>query len=395
MRKSSNTLRTALIHDSLNSCGGAERLALAMARALKELGHSVDLYVIEATNWSRVEKLTSYNRRVIDREYVLPPFKSFPTVYSRLLHWFGRDVVGYHIVKKHNYDLVIATKQILVPVFVDVLYMHFPDFLPGFDYLYCPERYLYNTMLRIYSRPLELVTRTLISLFKSIRYKPVILTNSRFSVSIVKRFLNVEAIVLYPPVNIEKYLPLSKHGDRENIVVTISRIEPMKNLDIITDIAKEVKEARFVILGLMQSNSYNAHLMRRIRMLNLEDRVKILINASEELKMEILKKAKIYLHPTKYEHFGTAVVEAMAAGLIPIVHKSGGPWTDIIEFGKYGFGYSNLEEAKYIIHNLVNLDKGKLHGIQEIVVERAKTFRYDSFLKHFNTIINTIINNLI
>jgi glycosyltransferase involved in cell wall biosynthesis len=211
----------------------------------------------------------------------------------------------------------------------------------------------------------------------------------------VERFLNVKAIVLYPPVDIEKYLTLSKHGDRENIVVTISRIEPMKNLDIITDIAKEVKEARFVILGLMQSNSYYAHLMRRIRMLNLEDRVKILINASEELKMEILKKAKIYLHPTKYEHFGIAVVEAMAAGLIPIVHKSGGPWTDIIEFGKYGFGYSNLEEAKYIIHNLVNLDKGKLHGIQEIVVERAKTFRYDSFLKHFNTIINTIINNLI
>jgi glycosyltransferase involved in cell wall biosynthesis len=203
--------------------------------------------------------------------------------------------------------------------------------------------------------------------------------------------LSVEAIVLYPPVNIERYLTLSKHGNRESIVVTISRIEPMKNLDIIIDVAKEVKEAKFVVLGSMQSSSYYAHLIRRIRMLNLEGRVKILINASEELKMEILKKAKIYLHSTKYEHFGIAVVEAMAAGLIPIVHKSGGPWTDIIEFGKYGFGYSNLEEAKYIIHNLVNLDKGKLHGIREIVVERAKTFRYDSFFKHFNIIINSLI----
>jgi glycosyltransferase involved in cell wall biosynthesis len=375
----------------LNSCGGAERLALAMARALKELGHSVDLYVIEATNWSRVEKLTSYNRQVIDREYVLPPFKSFPTVYSRLLHWFGRDVVGYHIVKKHNYDLVIATKQILVPVFVDVLYMHFPDFPPGFDYLYYPERYLYNTMLRIYSRPLELVTRTLISLFKNIGYKPVILTNSRFSASIIERFLNVEAIVLYPPVNIEKYLTLSKHRDRESIVVTISRIEPMKNLDIITDIAKEVKEVRFVILGSIQSNSYYTHLMRRIRMLNLEGRVKILMNVSEELKMEILKKAKIYLHPTKYEHFGIAVVEAMAAGLIPVVHRSGGPWTDIVEFGNYGFGFSSLEEAEYIIQSLTHLSEGELRTIRKRVAERVKTFSYESFLKRFNTIIDNLI----
>lgn len=391
VRKSSNALRIALVHDSLNPCGGAERLALAMARALKELGQYVDLYVIEATDWSRVERLTSCNRRVVDREYVLPPFKSFPTIYSRLLHWFGRDVIGYHIVKKHNYDLVIATKQILVPVFVDVLYMHFPDFLPGFDYLYYPERYLYNTMLRIYSRPLELVTRTLISLFKSIGYKPAILTNSRFSASIIERFLNIKAIVLYPPVSIEKYLTLSKYRDRENIVVTISRIEPMKDLEIIIDIAKEVKEARFVILGSMQSNSYYAYLMRKIRMLNLEDRVKILMNASEELKMEILKKAKIYLHPTKYEHFGIAVVEAMAAGLIPVVYKSGGPWTDIVEFGNYGFGFSSLEEAGYIIRSLTHLSEGELHTNRKRIMERVKTFSYESFLKRFNTIIDNLI----
>jgi glycosyltransferase involved in cell wall biosynthesis len=131
--------------------------------------------------------------------------------------------------------------------------------------------------------------------------------------------------------------------------------------------------------------------MRRIRMLNLEGRVKILINASEELKMEILKKAKIYLHPTKYEHFGIAVVEAMAAGLIPIVHKSGGPWTDIVEFGNYGFGFSSLEEAEYIIQSLTHLSEGELRTIRKRVVERVKTFSYESFLKRFNTIIDNLI----
>jgi glycosyltransferase involved in cell wall biosynthesis len=375
----------------LNPCGGAERLALAMTRALKELGHSVDLYVIEATDWNRVERLTSYNRQVVAREHVLPPFKSFPTIYSKLLHWFGRDVVGYRIVKKHDYDLVVATKQILVPVFVDVLYMHFPDFLPGFDYLYYPERYLYNTMLRIYSRPLELVTRTLISLFKSISYKPVIFTNSRFSASIIERFLNVKAIVLHPPVNIEKYLPLSKYIDRENIVVTISRIEPMKNLDIVIDIAKEVKEAKFLILGSIQSSSYYTHLMRKIRMLNLEDRIKILVNVSEELKMEILKKAKIYLHPTKYEHFGIAIVEAMAAGLLPIVHKSGGPWIDIVDRGKYGIGFRTVEEFAEAIEYIMNADGTELSELQEKAYKGSQRFSFDKFERNITRLLESLI----
>jgi glycosyltransferase involved in cell wall biosynthesis len=384
-------MHIALVHDSLNFCGGAERLTLAMASALKELGHSVNLYVIEATNWNKVEKLTSYNRQIVDREYVLPPFKSFPTAYSRLIHWFGRDIIGYHIIKKYNYDLIIATKQILIPIFSDVLYMHFPDFLPGFDYLYYPEKYLYNTVLRAYSRPIELVSRILVSLFKSMRYKPVILTNSRFSASIIKRFLNIKAFVLYPPVNLGKYLMLSKYRDKENIVVTISRIEAMKNLDIVVDVAKEVKEAKFVIIGLSHSKDYYAQLMKKISALNLKDRVKILIDVSEELKMEILKKAKIYLHPTKYEHFGIAIIEAMAAGLIPVVHKSGGPWTDIVEFNKYGIGFSNLEEAKDAIRNLVYLGKGELSTIQEKVIEKVKIFSYDSFLKRLNALISDLV----
>jgi len=116
-----------------------------------------------------------------------------------------------------------------------------------------------------------------------------------------------------------------------------------------------------------------------------------LINASEELKTEILRKAKIYLHPTKYEHFGIAVVEAMAAGLIPVVHRSGGPWTDIVEFGKYGFSFSNLEEVEYIIRSLTHLGEGELRAIREKAVERAKIFSYSAFLKRLDVIASNLI----
>lgn len=371
-------MRIALVHDSLNPCGGAERLTLAMARALKELGHVVDLYVLEGTDWSKVERVSPYSPLVVDREYVLPPRTAFPTVYGRLVNWFARDVLGIHGIRRRRYDLVAATKQLLVPVFVDVLYMHFPDFVPGFDYLYYPERYLYNTVLRIYSRPMELASRILISFFKELEYKPLILTNSRFSASIIERFLGFKPLVLYPPVDVEKYLPLAQERNRENLVVTMGRIESMKNLDIVIDIAKEIRNAKFIVVGSLQSRKYYASLMKRIKELNLEGRVKILPNTSENLKAEILRKAKVYLHPTKYEHFGIAVVEAMAAGLIPVVHKSGGPWIDIVEEGRYGFGFSSVSEAIDHVNELLSLNK-ELESPRSRCVNRVRVFDYTSF----------------
>jgi len=372
-------MRIALIHGSLNAYGGAERLALAFAKALKEGGHSVDLYVMERTMWDRVEKLTSYNRGVVDNEYVLPSYGIVPSIYGRFLNWFLRDIVYIHKVRRHMYDIIVATKQVLVPTFVDVLYMHFPDFVPGFEYLYYPDRYMYNTALRIYSRPAELLSRLLISLFKNMEYKPMILTNSKFSASMMSRFLGVNGLVVYPPVNVEEYLPLSRNRDRDNIILVIGRIEPAKNTALVPFIAEKVKNGRFVIIGSIESYSYYKHLVRLIKSLRVEDRVRILPNASEWQKIELLRRAKIYLHPMRYEHFGISVVEAMAAGLIPVVHRSGGPWTDIVEFGKYGFGFRTEEEAVSHVENLLELKEIELENLRSIVIARSQYFNYEKF----------------
>jgi glycosyltransferase involved in cell wall biosynthesis len=379
-------MRIALIHDSLNAYGGAERLALAFAKALKEGGHLVDLYVVEKTRWDRVEKLTSYDRSVIDDEYVLSSYGIIPSIYGRFLNWFSRDVIGIHGVRRRKYDVVVATKQILVPIFVDVLYMHFPDFVPGFEYLYYPDRYMYNTSLRIYSRPAALLSRLLISLFKNMEYKPTILTNSRFSASVISRFLGVNGLVVYPPVNVEEYLPLSRNKDRDNTVLVIGRIEPAKNIASVPLIAEKVKNGRFVIIGSIGSYSYYKHLVGLIKSLKVEDRVRILPNASEWQKIELLRKAKVYLHPMKYEHFGISIVEAMASGLVPVVHRSGGPWTDIVEFGRYGFGFRDEDEAISIIENALELQGTELESLRSKIVTRSQVFSYIKFKYNINNI---------
>ena len=69
-----------------------------------------------------------------------------------------------------------------------------------------------------------------------------------------------------------------------------------------------------------------------------------------EKKIELLKKAKIYLHTMVGEHFGISIVEAMALGCLPIVHNSGG----VKEFVPEQYRYMNLQEAADKINKEIN-----------------------------------------
>ncbi|MEM2197350.1 MAG: glycosyltransferase, partial [Sulfolobales archaeon] len=227
-------MRIAVVHDTLNPCGGAERLALYMIKALRELGYTVDLVTEERTEWNRVRTLMSEDpRSYISGELILPPWRKLPTIYGRYLEWFLRDIVGFTLRLRKRYDLIIVTKQLSVPVLGDIVYIHFPDFYPGTEILYYPERYLYNTLLRVYSLPSRLLSKLLVRAFKSLEYKPLILTNSNFTRSLIQKWLGVKAFIVHPPVNVEKYQPLAENPEREDLVVTIGRIERSKGQHVI------------------------------------------------------------------------------------------------------------------------------------------------------------------
>jgi len=64
---------------------------------------------------------------------------------------------------------------------------------------------------------------------------------------------------------------------------------------------------------------------------------------------ELVSQASIYLHPPFAEHFGIAIAEAAAAGLVPVVYWDGGVWADIVSRVDQGLGYTSVEEAAHLI----------------------------------------------
>ena len=112
--------------------------------------------------------------------------------------------------------------------------------------------------------------------------------------------------------------------------------------------------------------------------------IDVVPDADEKTKEEYYKHASIYLHLKPNEHFGIAVLDAVATAAIPIVPRTGGPWIDIVEEGKYGLGYSKIEEIPELI------DKAEQLISRERIHKNRERYSPTNFRARLNTLIRVI-----
>ncbi len=180
--------------------------------------------------------------------------------------------------------------------------------------------------------------------------------------------------VIYIPVKYNKNIDQSIKNKK--LIITIGRIHPDKNFEVLFKVAGRLKYYKFIIVGVVNQGNeeYYDSLVK-----NKPDNVDIKINISEDEKVELLKKAAIYIHLNKKENYGISVVEAMSYGLVPIVPESGGPWDDLIEHGKYGYGFNNVDDA---VETIRNIDYGIVKTIQESM-DRFSLERFHGNMQNF------------
>ena len=365
-------MKVGIIHNSLNSVGGGERVCLKTIEALKESGYETVLATVEPTDWERVDRIMGGTVKP-DEELSLINFKvRMFGIYLRLLTTFLASKL------RKLCDLVINTHGDVLPIEADIIYMHYPTFALMKEN---PVNIKYSQSLfwRAYFIPYEAVQRILVKRFLS----GVILTNSVFSKRAIKKYTGRDASIVYPPVEIDKFTPASRGVDRERIVVTCGRYTPEKNYEFVLRVAERLSgEARFMIIG-ASSGRISQEYYRRLSMIKEEkglENVELLRDLPFDELLNVYSRARVYLHTMRYEHFGIAVVEAMAAGLVPVVHRSGGPWEDILkgQQGLYGFSYSNLDDACEVISRLVKdgvtseIVKRNLNYVQDFSAESYK-----------------------
>jgi len=374
-------MKVGIIHNSLNSTGGGERLCLETIKSLKETGYDVILATVEPTNWDRVERIIGEITKP-DREVSLFKIRMrMFGIYMRLLTSFLASKL------RKQCDIVLNTHGDVLPIEADIVYMHYPTFALLKE---SPINIKYSSSLfwRAYFIPYEGIQRFLVKRF----LKSLILTNSKFSKKAIKKYTGKDATIVYPPVNVETFAFAAKSDARENLVISCGRYSPEKNYEFILEVAERLKNRpiRFIIVGASSgrvSREYYEKL-ERIRQAKRLKNVELLRDLDFSKLLALYGKAKIYLHAMKYEHFGMSIVEAMAAGLVPIVHRSGGPWEDILKAqqGRHGFSYLTADEAAWLIEDLIENE----HTRKEIVSrnrEHVHMFSSESYQKKILSII--------
>lgn len=263
---------------------------------------------------------------------------------SKKLLPFQLLLIGYFpFIAQRFYDLVITSDNF---VFADIIYVQPPA---GKNVTLTWDEMLFDRSSFSYLQRLPLLIQRPIKFLVSKHAQ--FITNSHYARQLVQRNYGRDASVIYPPVPTHIYQSFNKA--RENLVVTISGLNPRKNLESIAEVGKRVPEAKFVLVGYY--NDAFAHILKSIRTgfetWGLGSNFIYIPSAPEKVKAEVLSRAKVYFHPTLYEPFGIGIVEGMAAGCIPVVHNSGGPQ----EFVSSEWRYENVEDAaSKISHALKN-----------------------------------------
>lgn len=364
-------MSVVVVHPSLNRGGGAEKVCLAVIGALCRRGYRVRLATIDRTDWRFLEERFGELSRPFEEEFLIGsmPIRGKFSQAALTLSLFLPEL--FYQRMKNDCDLILNTYGELVDSVADISYV---NAIPVRVVHHYPESGFSNSIvLRSIAQAYGFSLRAVDKLFR----RKVLLTNSTFTQGIVRRHLGRDSLVVYPPVDVERFKRIASFADRENVVATVSRLRLGKNLGLIPRIARLVKKGEFTILGLADQASQEAieALTKGIGSLGAGDRVRLLINQPPQKLVDVLSSAKVFLHTQPMEAFGMAVVEAMAAGCVPVVPREGGPWFDILDGrqGEFGFSYGSSAEAANMIEVLLE-DEDLRMEVSARASERAMAF---------------------
>jgi glycosyltransferase involved in cell wall biosynthesis len=391
-------LKVNIVHPNLNICGGGERLSIAVMEAVKAMGDQFDITTFEWPNLCQIS--VSFGKL------------SAQTIMSTSKINIMESALDCHLVNKEykskcKYDLTINTHSDSVPYYCDyfsknncISYCHFPTAkdhidIQNLDFL--KETRLLKKQIKEKSASRQKWSNSKLFQLLNESYDKLIrnstlITNSEFSKKIIFEKLGINAQVLYPPVDIDRFRKralLSK--TRQDTVLVLCRIVPYKNIESAIGIAKILKDndicKKMKIIGNLHDydyvrRDYYAQLTEMRNSNGLQEFVVFDINAHHESVIESMHSAKAYLHTVPGEPFGISTVEAMSAGLVPAVPDLGGH----TEFVPQRYQYDTAYRAADIISSAMKASNSERMKLSNSV----RRFSTSNYIQSFIDIINNV-----
>jgi glycosyltransferase involved in cell wall biosynthesis len=289
--------RVALAHDYLNQRGGAERVALELARMWPDAPLYTSLYRPESTfpEFREVDVRTSF----LDRLPVDAGFRNLLPLYPSAFAALGPVDADVLITSSSGWAHGLRVRS------------------PGRHVVYChnPARWLYGEEYLGASSAKQKAIAPLRAWLRrwdraAARRADIYLANSDSTRARIRTVYGIDATVVHPPVDVSRFEP-SPRGER---LLVVSRLLPYKRVDVVVDAATKAG----LPLDVVGVGPALDELKRRAG-----PTITFHGGADDQTVRELIQTCRAFCLPG-IEDFGMATVEAQAAGKPVIAFASGG-----------------------------------------------------------------------
>lgn len=299
-------MKIALVHDWLNNFGGAEKVVREILHCFPD----AEVYCL----FDFLDPATRNEMMGSKKPHVsfLRHFQVSKRYYRLFLPLFPVAIKSFDL---KDYDLVISSSSCCakgVRTRKDQLHI---------CYCHSPIRYAWDLKKEYLGFIRSPLSRVIVSLFlnRIMRwdldnnpYVDVFIANSEHIRSRIQENYGRQAVVIHPPVNIDRFEPTDV---KEDYYLTVSRLVSYKRIDMMLDAFRQMPERRLEVVG-------DGPGMKKL-MKQAPSNVTFHGFLSNEVVKEKMCKARAFL-AVAHEDFGITVVEAQACGTPVIVPALGG-----------------------------------------------------------------------
>lgn len=293
---------------------------------------------------------------------------------------------GVRQMKRDGIDLFWGTRQMLPPL----MHRGVRTVLTSYDLVW----HRYPETMATYNRLVSLIFFK-----KALRSADHVVT---ISSAIARELTDVAGVaperisVVYPAGS--GYFPLdkdesadliaSKYGVSRKYALTVSTIEPRKNLPMLLRAWRSVKDSGYQLLIAGASGWKNSAINSEYERLGFSsDEVRFLGYVPDEDMNALYSGARLFSFPSIYEGFGIPVVEAMASGT-PVIVSNASSLPEVA--GKAGLLLDPMDETAWrnALRDLLG-DSARMQEMSRMGLEQAASFTWQTSARKMIDIFNT------
>lgn len=362
-------MKIAIVHDYIKEYGGAERVLESLHNVFPDAPVFTCVYLPSYLGPHR-SRFADWNIKTSWVQYL--PFKAKLISPIRLI---APSLFGSFDFSKFDVVIVSATgayspNSIKKRKAVQICYSHTP---PRYLYGYETARDWKKNFISRWIGTIAIHFLRIVD-FKSSQNVDYFIANSNETKKRIEKFYRKNAVVIYPPVDVNLS---DKAIEKGNYYLTGGRIARAKHTDLIID--------TFIKNGLPLKvfgkgfAGFEEELKKRIK--NHESRIKggskieFVGEVTDEEKDGLMAGARAFVFASQDEDFGIVPVEAMMLGTPVIAHRSGGVLETVIE-GKTGLFFDEFS-VESLNNAIKKFEKTKLDPME--CIKQSQKFSKERF----------------